>query len=254
METGPVWDLCQWSSRWPLAASPQLPSAQGAIAYSNSAKSVVIARAGSDAADLILGVKASAEYGARARRAGEPWVHLLLQQEIENPPALADLQSARFHMEARLLSASKTETPDYTPDLHAAQFQVFFSVQNLNRRSPGYGQYLWFGVPIYDDRHRVAPSHKAQDTGGTRMFIFTPSGSVFTSLSAHDRQWIVIDKELLPLMREGLETAWANGFLKDSQSLADYRIAGMNLGWELPGSFDVEMQTRNLSLKATPAK
>ena len=124
-----------------------------------------------------------------------------------------------------------------------------FRWQNLNRQSPGYGRYLWFGIPIYDDRSRVPAAFKAQDFGGTSMFIFTPAGDVYTSQSAHDREWVTIDKDLLPLIREGLETAWKRGFLKESQSWADYRIAGMNLGWELPGTFDVELQIRNLSLK-----
>jgi hypothetical protein len=80
------------------------------------------------------------------------------------------------------------------------------------------------------------------------MFIFTPAGDVFTKQSAHDQQWLVINKDLLPMMCERLGTAWQRGFLKDSRLMADYRIAGMNLGWELPGIFDVELQVRNISL------
>jgi hypothetical protein len=50
-------------------------------------------------------------------------------------------------------------------------------------------------------------------------------------------------------MDEALATAWAKGFLPGSKNHADYFIGGMNLGWELPGTFEVEMQVRNLSLK-----
>jgi len=52
-------------------------------------------------------------------------------------------------------------------------------------------------------------------------------------------------------MREALETAWAKGFLSGSKQLGDYAIGGMNMGWELPGTFDVELEIRNLSLKLT---
>lgn len=86
------------------------------------------------------------------------------------------------------------------------------------------------------------------------MFIFTPSGETYTSQSAHDGAWITIDRDLLPLLREALETAWQRGFLTESKNLADYRISGMNIGWEVPGIFDVEMQLRKLSLKATVIK
>lgn len=83
------------------------------------------------------------------------------------------------------------------------------------------------------------------------MYIFTVGGNEFTTLSLHDREWITIDKDLLPFMREGLQDAWQAGFLKDSQSLDDCHITGMNLGWKVPGIFDVEMQYRDLSLKVT---
>jgi hypothetical protein len=245
----PVWDLAQWSSIHPLQPAPPRRLPDGALRHANPGKSITLGKPGSAEADIALAVNGGVEYGGRARTNGQPWVHLLLQQEIENPPTLAALTSAWLHVEARLKSSRKIDTPDYTPGLHAAQFQIFFSVQNLNRQSSGYGQYLWFGVPLYDDRDRVPKAHKTQDTGGTKMFIFTPAGSEFTPRSTHDPQWLVLDKDLLPLMREGLATAWAHGFLQDSKTLADYRIAGMNLGWEVPGLFDVELQMRNLSLR-----
>lgn len=245
----PVWLLEQWSSQHPLALTPPQRLTNGSLRYANVAKAVTVGRPGTADADLTLAVKASTEYGTRSRKAGEPWVHLLVEQDLRSPPALGHLASARLQVQARLRASQKISTPDYTPTLHAAQFQIFFSVQNLNHQSPGYGQYLWFGIPLYDDRQRMPPAHKARDTGGTRMFIFTPAGDTYTTRSAHDCEWIAVDKDLLPLMREGLQTAWQQGFLNDSRALADYRIAGMNLGWELPGVFDVEMQVRNLSLK-----
>lgn len=251
--SAPVWDLDQWSSKHRLAISAPEQLSDGSLRYSSVAKTITLGTAGAERGELGLAVRASAEYGARARKSGEPWVHLLVEQNIANPPTLAELSAARLHVEARLNASEKRSTPDYSPGLHAAQFQIFFSVQNLNRQSPGYGKYLWFGIPIYDDRHRIAPAHQAQDTGGTSMFIYTPAGDVFSARSAHEREWITIDKDLLPLMREGLEYAWSRNFLKESQSLADYRIAGMNMGWEVPGILDVDLQIRRLSLKASYA-
>ena len=49
-------------------------------------------------------------------------------------------------------------------------------------------------------------------------------------------------------MRDALTRAWANGFLTGSNNLADYRIGGMNIGWEVPGLNDVEMRVQDLSL------
>jgi hypothetical protein len=246
----PVWDLVQWSSKHPLAIAAPEKLADGSLCYSNVAKTVTLGVAGSDRGDLGMAVRAGVEYGSLARKSGEPWVHLLVEQNIDLPPSLADLSAARLHVEAKLTASEKQPMPDYSPGLHAAQFQIFFSVQNLNRQSAGFGKYLWFGIPIYDDRHRVVPAHKARDTGGTNMFIYTPAGDVFSPKSTHDQKWITIDTDLLPLMREGLEAAWRDNFLKESQALADYRIAAMNIGWEVPGTFDVDLAIRRLSLRA----
>ncbi|MEI2723483.1 MAG: hypothetical protein V9H26_08035 [Verrucomicrobiota bacterium] len=248
----PVWQMAQWSSKYPLAASATGQFAGGSLRWANAAKSVTLGQNGGAAADLALGVNASVEYGPRARRLNEPWVHLLVEQRFAQPPALADLTAAQLRVEARLLRSQLVKTDDYTPGLHAAQFQIFFTLQNSRSGSPGHGRYLWFGVPIYDDRQRLPAAHKSQDTAGTEMFIFTPGGEAFTSESAHDRQWITLDKDLLPLMHEALETAWQRGFLTESKSFADYCIGEMNMGWEVPGLFDVELQVRNLSLQVTP--
>ena len=244
----PVWDLAEWSSKFPLVVEPA-QCQNGALAFTNAAKQVVIGRLDSGEAALVLGVNASVEYGTRARQESEPWVHLLVQQEISEPPSLAELGAARLHIAARLVRSRAVRTPDYSPGRHAAQFQLFFTVQNQNRQSPGFGRLLWFGIPLYDDRHRIPVGHKSKDTAGSEMFIFTPDGSSYTSSSAHDGGWVTVDKDILPLLREALETAWARGFLIESWAMADYRISGLNLGWEVPGIFDVEMQVRDLSFK-----
>ncbi len=248
----PVWDLAQWSSKFPLAAVRTKRLPDGSLLFTNMAKRVCVGAPGSAEADLSLGVNASAEYGHRARKSpDEPWVHLLVQQDLENPPSLAELESCRFHVEARLKHSQLHRTEDYAPSRHAAQFLIYLTVANRNPASPGYGQYYWFGIPVYDDRSRVAPAYQARDFGGTKMFIYTLASDVFASESTHDHQWVTLARDLLPLMREGLEAGWKRGFMPGSLELADYRIAAVVIGWEVPGIFDVDVQLRNLSLRAS---
>lgn len=241
----PVWGLSQWSSRFPIQATG------GGLVFSNDAKAITFKGAESD---LALAANSGVEYGPGSRKAGEPWVHLLVEQEFEKHPFLNSLAAAKFHLEARLLRATNLHRGDFDPGVHAAQFQVFFTVQNRNRQSRGHGDLLWFGIPIYDNRHRHPPEFKSKDFGGTEKFIFTPAGTNFTTASAHDGDWVVIDRDLLPLMREGLQMAWDKGFLSGSANIADYAIGGMNMGWELPGLFDVAMEIRKLSLIAVEAE
>jgi hypothetical protein len=245
----PAWDLDQWSSRFPLAAEAPTRPKPGVRHWANAGKTVICGETGTAEADLVTAVNAKAEYEGRARKSGEPWVHLLVEQNFAEPPSLSELSSARLRLQARLTRSEFHRTDNYSPGLHAAQFQMFLMLQNRNRQSPGFGKLVWFGIPLYDDRSRFPKEHKAQDTGGTAMFIFTPGGEVFTDRSAHDRDWIRVDKDLRPLLIEAIETAWRRGFLRESRDFADYRVTGMNLGWEVPGLFDVEMQVRDLSLE-----
>jgi hypothetical protein len=248
LDAKPVWGLSQWSSRFPLAAGPGV-KADAAVVWGNAAKSVTVGAAGSERADICLAVNAGEEYKPKSRNAGEPWVHLLVEQELAEPAALAEMSAAKLHVEARLLHAKKLPMENYSPGVHAAQFTIYFTVQNRTKGAPGYGDLVWFGVPIYDDRDRFPKAFKEKDFGGTEKFIFTPDGRTFSDVSAHDGKWLVIDKDLLTLIREALTTAWARGFLTGSKTFEDYSIGGVYMGWELPGSFDVEMQVRNLSLK-----
>jgi hypothetical protein len=245
----PVWDLAQWSSRFPLRPSDRRAT-NGNMVGGNRAKSVVVGKAGSPSAGFSLAVNAEQEY-TRARKTGdEPWVHLLAQQEFENPPTLGGLAACKFHVEARLMLSKLVNPGDYAPSLHAAQYFIYLTVANLNPKSAGYHECFWFGIPVYDNRSRVVGAYEAQDFGGTKLFIFTPSSDTFCPGSIHDGEWVTLEKDLLPLMLQGIEHARSKGFLKGSNDPADYCPIGMNIGWEVPGLFNVDLQIRNLSLTA----
>lgn len=245
----PIWDLAQWSSRFPLRPSDCFASAQGLV-WSNNAKSIKVGRLGGPDADLSLGVNAGTEYPQVRKSSNEAWVHLLVQQNIEDPTALAPLAACNFHLEARLKRSRLVSTNDYAPSLHAAQFLVYLTLANRNPQATGYQECFWFGIPVYDNRERVVSAYEAQDFGETKLFIFTPASDTFARQSTHDGEWVTFEKDLLPLMRQGLEHARAKGFLKGSIDLADYRPLGIFIGWEVPGRFEVELQIRNLSLRA----
>ncbi len=128
-QTDPIWNLAQWNSRFSLAGAQPVRLPSGAIRFSNEGKAVVVGASGMPEADLILAVDNRTECGGRARRRGEPWVHLLVSQRFEDPPVVARLAQLPFAVSARLLDAKLHVTPDHTPGLHAAQFQIFLTIQ-----------------------------------------------------------------------------------------------------------------------------
>lgn len=243
----PAWDLAQWTSRLSLSGAEAQRRADGALVWANAAKQVIV---GGRDGDLSLRVNGGFEWNGHVRERGEDWPHLLVSQSFGDDLWLPRLAALRLRLHARLVECQRHEMAGYTPNLHAAHYQMFITVQNRNPESAGHGDFYWFGIPIYDDRHRHPRAFEAPDVGHGK-FIFTPAGETFCAESAHDGNWITIDLDLLPLLRAGLERAWEKGFLQDSHDPADYRLGGMNLGWEVPGTFDVELAVRGLSLTAT---
>lgn len=244
-----VWDLAQWTSKFHFDEStPVGRAAGGAFVLANPARRVVF---GGDDGVLSLGVNTGPEYGDRLRQKGEPWVHLLVSQRFATHPRLGDLDSIRLRLDARLARFEELQ-PGQHPHTHAAHCMMFITVQNLDRKSPGHGDYLWFGIPIYDNRYREIRTYAAPDSAGSGKFIYTPAPVPPPAPNIHDGQWTTFDLDLLPAMREGFAVARGRGFLKHLDSADDYRLGGMNLGWEMPGTYDVEIQIRGLRLTAIP--
>jgi hypothetical protein len=212
-----------------------------------------IIRIDSDNRDLILEIKGSVEYGAKARQYGQSWPHLLVEQQVRKTYPLDELAKLHLSLGIRLLySENRMMREAYSPELHTAQFQMFLVVRNVNEQSKDCGNYYWFGVPFYDSRYDSPPSHKAKDGGkadATGKFIYTVAGECVNAEHLKEHEWAEIDADLLPYIKAGLEEAVKRGYLASS-NLGDYGITGINMGWELPGTFDASMQIRDLGILA----
>ncbi len=246
----PVWQLAQWHSRF---AFTNFNVTTDALCVSNTAKWLIREPSSGDRPTLTLGVDSRSEYDGQLRRSpSEPWVHLLVQQEIRGAPSLADLASLRLCLDARLRVAETFRPEGYMPSLHAAQFQLVLTLNNTRRGSPGFGDFLWFVVPVYDDRYEVPPEYVAQDFAMTQgKLIYNPGTRALTTNRPRLGEWWQLECELRPWLERALTAAWEKGYLKDSRDRADYRVASLNVGWEVPGLSRAAMDLRGLSLRAT---
>ena len=243
----PDWTLRQWDSRYTLAESEPQYLDEGSIRIEDTAKWVIFGAPDSAYADIVLGMDSRKEWGDTPRERGQPWPHLLLGQDTANQsPTIAEMASVDFRISARLLQGERFEHEHYHTSVHAAEFTVFLTLQNRNQESIGYGDFLWFGIQLYDDRHRMTPERLIEGDAGHRKFIYQPGLAPYTDKSFHDGEWITIQKDLLPLFIDAFEKAWERGFLPGSKDLSDYRIGRLGLGWEVPGMNLVEMQIRDL--------
>ena len=255
-----VWDIAQWTSKSSLLNITPITTPSGMCKWADIYKDFRFGGTpGAEEYQLYFGVNSQNEYGNDYRKAGQPWVHLLVEQRLSPPydfpgqgpgsPRISDLDALVFKIDAKLLYNLTVKNAGYDANLHAAQFQVFFTIQNLNKASPGYGKYVWLGVPIYDDRAPMLPGSVAFDLGTQTLINSIPSAEV-TKVSLHGGGWVHIQVDLFPYAIAALDTAWAHGYLQGSKDKADYKIGEMNMGWELPGMNIATMGVKEISLFA----
>ncbi len=254
----PIWTCGQWGSKSSLAGIDPIIMQNGWYHWENSEKHVFMGPHGAEEYDLLFGVNSYNEYDGVYRQLGESWPHLLVEQRLSSPntagpgcPAMDELIKLDFHVEAKLENDSTIIQAGYDTNIHAAQFLIYFTVQNLNLNSSGYGKdYVWLGVQVYDDRNEHLSEYINHDDG-TQSLIYSLAYDSVATKSTHTNEWINFDVDLYPYAISALSEAWQRGYLSASQDLADYKLGGMNIGWELPGMNTGEMKIRNLSLVAS---
>ncbi len=251
----PVWRLCQWATKYSLVTVPCTQEIAGDLSYENEGKRVVVGGRDSQSRDLVLEIRGKAEYDTRARNQGEGWPHLLVEQDAVTLHPLDELAGIRLAINLRLLHCTNHTPPErYDPGLHAAQFQLFFIVKNIALLSQDRDEYFWFGVPFFDSRYDIPPAYMAKDVGkddATGKFIYTVDAKRLGIPPLKEGNWITVRADLLPFIRSSLQEAVKRGYLKDAAP-HDYAVANMNLGWEIPGTFDAAVQIRDLDIAVVP--
>jgi hypothetical protein len=79
--------------------------------------------------------------------------------------------------------------------------------------------------------------------------IYTIDGKEVNNRPLKEGRWVTIQKDLLPYIKEGLKEAVHRGHLS-SDNLSDYAVVNMNMGWEIPGTFDAAIQIKDLDITA----
>ena len=118
-------------------------------------------------------------------------------------------------------------------------------MQNRTKDSAGYGEYVWFGLQLWDNRTQggAVSEFAAEDAGkadATHAFIYNPGGEKFLK---NGRQPMVgernkIDFDVIETAKYALETAKKRGFLPNT-NWEDIYVGGMNFGFEVTGTYNV---------------
>lgn len=238
----PAWQIAQWHSKGKL---DRIDRCERSIRLYDDFKSVTLDR---ETGAINLTLEASKEYEKPRTSASDPWVHLLLEQSpFREPVKIADAKTIWVEFDFELTRLQVHGKPD--PGLHTAQVGWFLYLKNQNRESKGFHDFLWFGLSLFDARRDFTKLYAAQDFAMPEgRFIYTLGSESYLKekVSVGKRHRVRFD--ILPEIQKALEVAHSRGFILHS-TVADMSFDGTNIGWEIPGVYDVGITFHHLSIE-----
>lgn len=200
---------------------------------------------------LYLELNTSKEY-TRDRKAKEAWCHILLNQGFEDAIRFRECESVVLTMD---LLMKKFEDHQYAPaneGLHATQFLMYLVIKSDN--SADANTFFWFGIPFFDNRYpNGLPESGMVDAGGAGgtgkyMYGMDSTEYIDTGCLKLNRETSV-NIDLLPFFGKALLRCQREGFFTHS-TIDDLSCQSMNIGFEIPGTYDCGIELSNFSLTA----
>lgn len=201
------------------------------------------------------------KFGGSRSSASQNWSHFLIEQSpFLNVVKASDLTELWADLTFNIKEVTLFDSAHFDASLHTAQ--LFWYLTLANRIDKGAtdqgvdGDYLWFGIPLYDYRYNLIETYHNVDAGvvgSTNKMIYSMSNSEYLPVSS--TQGITLGKEygihinILPFLKDAYVYGVTHGALQNTNFSRMY-LSYMNFGWELPGSFEITSTIRNLSLTA----
>lgn len=248
-----AWLLGQAGNRFGLADDYALLGKE--VAYSNgyytiedTSKQLII---NPETGEITFVLNTSKEY-LKPREAKEAWPHLLIQQGLSQNISVSDVESIVLSMSIQLNSLiNHMSNEEYNPSLHTAQFLMYIVVRS--NAAADAGEYMWFGIPFFDARYPLMQENGMIDagtSGNTGKFIYQMPQIDFMPNGLQVGVNNQINVDLIPYFARALMLAKEKGALLNT-TVDDLYLTNMNIGYEIPGTYDVSITIQNFSLKAT---
>ncbi|MCQ2119079.1 MAG: hypothetical protein MJY84_04060 [Bacteroidales bacterium] len=243
--SNPCWHLCCWNFENGLSQEIRKEDIYG-TGFSDGTYSIFRNK------DNVLTMEViSSKVYEKPREDGQNWINFLIETSFHNL-YLKDFKSMIFSYDLVIQKCDmKMSDNEYNTNIHAAQCLAYLYVRNTNQASKDYMKSLWLGTGSFDNRDEGGVGKIAQTQWdlGTSTYIFGMSDEeVFGKVDFYDHKWHTCTVDVRKGIAEAINALTKNGFMTESK-VDDFEVMGMNYGWELPGTFDVRSQIRNISLK-----
>lgn len=251
----PDWLMAQWwtPDAYNFINSTFTKTGEGQYDYINESRHLVV---DTNKKSITLAQNSYVEYMTKlghSRTGNENWSHFLIEQNFKEPSKLTGLKHLWAHLEFTL---NKSVDMDPGQAVPCAQITWYFTITDVRNGDSAYesgsNDFFWFGLPLYDSRYDFTSDYHHVDSGfvgATNKLIYTIGSKNVLPEPIKIGKKYVIDIDMLPFIKEAFIYGYNNGAMANSD-WKDLVINYMNLGWELPGSFDVSITLENLSVVA----
>ena len=257
----PVWEICQWSSRYAFHDSSITTFTENGTEYTyrNPSKVLIV---NTSTGEFTLGLDADKCYVYGDRDPPMEWPHLLIARDINRSvfTKISDKEEIRIHLDSTLERYEDKMTVEPYVWTHAAQCMFYLYISNYDESTNNYTDMLWLGMTIFDNRFEYTEEFARPDTeskeSATGKYIYNVANSEYYS---DDNSFykngeikvgssIHIDFDILPYVKIALEKAKEDNCMSTS-SYDNLYISGMYIGFELPGTYNLEMSFRNMDIR-----
>ncbi len=260
----PTWTVAQWDTKYDFRDMENntlfMETDDGVYVYDSIDKVLTV-----DTNTGTLGMELNAsEVYDDPRTAGEVWPHLLIEGSTKNAEApfankAVNMEHLRLQLSTRLTKFEDHMGEDADTSLHAGSFYIYIYVKGTNET--GATEMTWFGLTFFDNRFTMTAESGMKDGGkddASGLFIYQVASRGFTYtdfvedgaiVANEDSEWMDIDIDLLPYIERCLVLAQERGFMK-GVTMDSVFVDGMNMGWEMPGTYDGKMEVKDMSLKS----
>ncbi len=250
-----VWQIGQWGGSGDLSAPAEKEISKGVWRYSAGGKCVTVNR---NSGAVTLAADARKEY-AHLRKNGEGWVHVMIEQNFSVPAPFSSLKHLFVTLDYSIDKCDNYCGDGYDKELHAAQITLYFTLCNQPEKTEKdpvtgewshgrYNEYLWFGVPIFDNRKPYQAAASVYDAG-TSSFISSIDTRKYQTEQPVAGKRYRIEYDVLSDVCSAVKMAKDKGVLKnvDEKNMV---FTYMNFGWEIPGTFDVSLTINKIRIEA----
>ena len=236
----PSWQIAQWCNKNNLANGKEIVRQDGSFQIYDQSKRVIVYSENNSAT---LEIDTGNEYTV-PRVEGEGWPHLLLEQWFKERKSVfsAEKIEAKINICINKVVALQKDLMPH----HTAQISWIFAIADKNN-----GDYVWFGMPVYDFRWDYPSVFIAQDGGkpeNTGKLIYFIDSRKYLSAPVEIGKKVSISLDVKPFMQDAILEAKKRGFLKNSKP-EDMVIENTNIGWEVTGTFDVSATVSDISVE-----